>query len=174
MAWIGLDQSYTGFGLVILLDGDDHPHDRLGKFDAAKFGSGVDRLLFIEEWLATEIGDYVIDWVCMEGYANGSKFGREAAGELGYAVKRYLRSRHPQRLLPTVVPPTSVKKFATGSGAAKKNEMLLAVYKRWGVEYKNDNLADAFVLAKIAQALSDPDARALAKFQEDVLAKLSD
>lgn len=172
MAFVGIDQSYTGFGLVVINASTDVTHSHLGKFPAAKYDTPVDRLVAIENWLDKHLQGWDIDRVCMEGYANGSKFGRELAGELGYAVKRFLRVYHPQRLVPTVVPPTSVKKFASGSGTAKKNEMLLAVFKRWGMEYKDDNLADAFVLAKIAQALDDPGI-VDTKFQMEVLSKLS-
>lgn len=174
MAYVGIDQSYSGFGLVIINSSTGEVTDALGKFDLAKYGSEVDRLLAIERWLQVHLAGWDIDGVCMEGYANGAKFGREKAGELGYAVKRFFRVTHPQNLIPTVARPTAVKKFATGSGAAKKNEILLQVYKRWGVEYKDDNLADAYTLARIAEAISEPDlAVTLPKFQQEVLAALN-
>lgn len=172
MAWAGIDQSYTGFGVTVINATSGEHTSLLGKFDAAKYGTGVGRLMAIESWLYNALSGWDIDHVCMEGYANGAKFGREAAGELGYAVKRALYVMHPQYLIPTIVPPTSVKKFCTGSGAAKKNEILLGVYKRWGVEFKDDNLADSYVLAKIAQAI-DTEADDLPKFQQEVLAKLA-
>jgi crossover junction endodeoxyribonuclease RuvC len=53
---------------------------------------------------------------------------------------------------PLIVPPTSLKKFVTGRGNAKKNEMLLGVYKQWGVEFSDDNQADAFALEKFGLA----------------------
>ena len=31
--------------------------------------------------------------------------------------------------------------------------MLLKVYKRWGVEFKNNNLSDAYALARYSMAL---------------------
>lgn len=173
MAYVGIDQSLSGFGLVIINASSGEHFAHLGKFDRSKFVNDIDRLLYIEEWLHQYLVGWDLDEVCMEGYANGAKFGREKAGELGHTVKRYLRVQHPQEFLPKVVPPTSVKKFATGNGSAKKNEMLLAVYKRWGVEFKDDNLADAFVLAKIADALANPDTRELTKYQEDALAKVT-
>ena len=43
-------------------------------------------------------------------------------------------------------PPTSLKKYATGSGNADKTAMALAAYKRGGVEFKDDNQCDAWWL----------------------------
>ncbi len=49
-----------------------------------------------------------------------------------------------------VVAPGTLKKFVTGDGRAKKDLMLLKVYKKWGVEFDDDNLADAYSLARFA------------------------
>lgn len=171
MAYVGIDQSYTGFAVTVLNASTLEHNTVLGKFEAAKYPHEVDRLLAIEEFLLSSLSYWVVDAICMEGYANGAKFGREKAGELGYAVKRALRKRPVQALTPVIVPPTSVKKFVTGSGTAKKSEMLLGVYKRWGVEFKDDNKADSYALARIAQALGDPDIP-LTQYQQDVLNKL--
>ena len=43
-----------------------------------------------------------------------------------------------------------LKKWVAGTGRAAKEMMLLHVYKRWGVEFKDNNLADAYGLARIA------------------------
>ena len=51
------------------------------------------------------------------------------------------------------VAPTSLKKFVTGKGNAKKDLMLLSVYKRWGFDTTNDNKADAYGLAQFGRAL---------------------
>jgi Holliday junction resolvasome RuvABC endonuclease subunit len=51
---------------------------------------------------------------------------------------------------PLVVPPMTLKKYATGKGTSKKQEMLLQIYKRWGVEFNDDNAADAYALARLA------------------------
>jgi hypothetical protein len=43
----------------------------------------------------------------------------------------------------TVVP-SSVKKFATGKGTADKPDMRMELYKRTGIDQKDDNQVDAF------------------------------
>ncbi len=51
-----------------------------------------------------------------------------------------------------VVPPARLKKFACGKGNAKKDEIRLAVYKRWGFEAPTNDEVDAYVLARIGLA----------------------
>lgn len=169
MVYVGIDQSYTGFGFTAINAVTGKHESYLGKFDLAKYENQGRRLAAIQVWLRDCLSGVYVDGACMEGYANGAKFGREMAGELGGAVKLYFT----KQLLPfpISVPPTSVKKYATGSGTAKKNEILLNVYKRWGVEFRDDNLADSFVLAKIAEAI-DKQPTDLPKFQQEVLSKL--
>jgi len=48
------------------------------------------------------------------------------------------------------VPPTVIKKFITGKGHCKKELMLLKVYKKFGIEFDNNNLCDAYSLARYA------------------------
>jgi Holliday junction resolvasome RuvABC endonuclease subunit len=69
---------------------------------------------------------------------------------------------------PLLVPPPLVKKFATGRGNAKKNEVMLAVYKKWKVEYSDDNMADSYVIAQIACGRYNHD------YEQAVLAQLDD
>ena len=77
-----------------------------------------------------------------------------------------------ERKYPLKVPPMTLKKFAAGKGNAKKQEMLLQIYKRWGVEFTDDNAADAYALARlisntrinevekeVAEKMSDPKYR---------------
>ncbi len=52
-----------------------------------------------------------------------------------------------------LVPPTSLKSAIANSGSAKKELMLMEIYKRWGFEAATNNIADAYGLAKIGQML---------------------
>jgi len=49
-----------------------------------------------------------------------------------------------------VVEPTVLKRFVTGKGQGKKELMLKEVYKKWGADFDDNNLADAYGLARIA------------------------
>jgi Holliday junction resolvasome RuvABC endonuclease subunit len=44
----------------------------------------------------------------------------------------------------------TLKKYAAGKGNAKKQEMLMQIYKRWGLEFNDDNAADAYALGRLA------------------------
>lgn len=165
--YVGIDQSYSGFGLVCF-DGIDHTQ-QLGTFlPEASDGSRLER---VQDWLIEQI-ESVQDGrpisACMEGYAPGAKFGREKAGELGGIVKLVLHQFFG--VAPVMVAPTQLKKFVTGKGQGGKNDIMLAAYKRYGVEFGNDNLTDAYVLARIAHALDAGPG--LPAFQVEVLAKL--
>jgi crossover junction endodeoxyribonuclease RuvC len=49
-----------------------------------------------------------------------------------------------------IIAPGTLKKFVTGKGNSKKELMLLKVYKKWGVEFEDHNLCDAYGLARMA------------------------
>lgn len=153
MRVVGIDQSYTGFGFSV--DGESKKRS----FPASRYDSDTHRLAAIrswfEGWLQLQNVGAPIDLVVMEGYANAAKFGREIAGELGGIVKVAVLDELGKP--PLIVPPTSLKKFVTGRGNAKKNEMLLGVFKQWGVEFADDNQADAFALEKFGYAYNGWD-----------------
>jgi hypothetical protein len=143
MRVVGVDQSYTGFGFCV--DGESKKRS----FPPGRYDSDVHRLVAIRNWYQDWLSLQMkagLDLVVMEGYANAAKFGREVAGELGGVVKIATLEvvGHP----PLIVPPTSLKKFVSGSGGAKKNTMLAHVYKKWGVLFSDDNQADAYALEK--------------------------
>jgi Holliday junction resolvasome RuvABC endonuclease subunit len=67
----------------------------------------------------------------------------------------------------------TLKKFATGSGTASKADMRMALYKRTGLDLKDDNEVDAYWLRQIGLHLLDhPDRVALPKTHTDALAKV--
>jgi crossover junction endodeoxyribonuclease RuvC len=56
-------------------------------------------------------------------------------------------------MYPLQVPPMTLKKFASGKGNSKKQEMLLQMYKRWGIEFNDDNAADSYALARLIRGV---------------------
>jgi len=172
--YVGIDQSYSGFGLTFLYADGRHITE-VGKFEPKRLGEGIDRLEEIGRWLSTHLQVQqqieFIDHVCMEGYANGAKFGREKAGELAAIVKQTIRRDVPGiPSYPTIVQPTALKKYVTGSGTSQKNEILLHTYRKWGVQFSNDNAADSYGLARIARDVAtDRDGLA---YENEVLKSL--
>lgn len=110
---------------------------------------GADRLLFIRQQIVTT-------WtpgaalVAIEGPSYGSQAGQaghhERAG-LWWMVRCALRIHG----IPTaVIPPASVKKYATGKGNAAKADMVREVTKRFPWFDGGEDEADALVLASMA------------------------
>ncbi len=176
--FIGIDQSYTGLAMAIFNPRPDIPpvisrHD----FSKAKSGDGITRLLAIletvEAFLERATGLGSIRHICIEGYSYGSKSGRELAGELGATIKYAIYYTAPgDCAYPTIVPPSSVKKYCTGNGAAPKSLMLKEVFRKWGVDLTNDNEADAYVLARMAMH-ADPNYLPLYRYEEEALSKIT-
>lgn len=162
MRFVGIDPSMKT-GLVILEDNKVHTAIEITSQEER------DPHRFIE--IAKTVMNYVTknDVICIEGFSYGS---RGAAVSVQYGIGWILRSELLQAGFSYYeVPPSSVKKFATGRGNVKKDEMVLPIYKRWGFEHNSDNVRDAFVLAQIARALNGQ--AELTKFQKEALNKIS-
>jgi Holliday junction resolvasome RuvABC endonuclease subunit len=148
IAWVGLDQSYSGFGVVVVdTHGAGATQKNLWKFppkDSAGMRLG-DIYVTLVTWFTEMQGMYDEVHVAMEGYANGRTFNREKMGELGGIVKMSHATVFGTD--PTVVPPTSLKKFVTGKGTASKDDMIKAVQLNWAEDVTNNNIADAYGLA---------------------------
>lgn len=178
--FLGIDQSYSGFALAFYDAEDGTAASIVGKHNARKRGTGIDRLQDIAVWLEGTLlntRDSMGDpgHICMEGYAYGRVNGREQAGELGGQVKRVLWEIYPNPLgYPTIVTSNQLKKFATSKGNAEKSQVLKSVYKKWGFDAETDDEADAYTLARIAHALTlGPASRdKLLVYEKEVLAEL--
>ena len=144
--WIGVDQSYSGFGLVWMDNNDYTAH--LFDFTKGK-KSGGERLRTIYDLISWHLWGLEHHYEChvaMEGYSHGSKFNREILGELGGIVKLAIYDVFKKE--PLIVPPTVLKKYVTGKGTASKTQMIEHVNSRWGTHFDNDNLADSYALAQ--------------------------
>lgn len=102
------------------------------------------------EDVSNTVDAYDVDLVVIEGYAFGGKFNNSLQYELGAVIRMRL---YEDSTLFVEVPPTSLKKFVTGKGNAKKDLMLLNVYKRWEFDTEDDNEADAYGLAQFGRAM---------------------
>jgi crossover junction endodeoxyribonuclease RuvC len=144
--FVGMDPSYNGFAIVVL--------DKKANIVEQKlFGSDSeteieDRLIELEQQYKFIPNIVSLHSVYIEGpaYSSRGAFILQM-GALHFMIRVMFKLK---KIDFKVVAPGTLKKFVTGSGISKKNLMLLKVYKKWGVEFDNDNLADAYGLARMA------------------------
>ena len=164
--YVGLDPSLTAFGVAAVGAGVDKTWLLKPK------KTGVDRLLeisyslsdlFAELQASGQILDVAVEDTVRASYAS------TVLGELAGVVKMTCHTvlSGPGKY-PLKVPPSMLKKYATGRGNAKKVEVVLAVYKHFGLEIRDDNEADAYMLARLASGYGSTN------YQRDVVDKLRD
>lgn len=153
---IGIDQSLTGFALSAV--SVEFPNEHKTWVYKSEF-RGVQRLNDIGHFLIgtlieLQLEGHIIRNIAMEGTVLQSQAASilgELAGVTKLELFKFFDPRtHLNCAVPLQIPPMTLKKYATGKGTAKKQEMLLQIYKRWGVEFNDDNAADAYALARMA------------------------
>lgn len=88
------------------------------------------------------------DVVCIEGFGFASRQAIQLGG-IGWGIRMAMFRRGWNYI---DVAPAQLKKFASGKGNTKKDELAVHIFKRWGFEHSSDNVRDAYVLARIAEA----------------------
>ncbi len=158
--YVGIDQSYSGFAITLL--------NNTGHLTTVYKSPlrGIDRLVDIKQHMFNVLQFKSINDVAIEGYAFGSQMAN-MLGELGGLVKLSLHELGPY--YPLIVPPTSLKKYVTGKGqGVSKSQILLHVYKKWGVELNDDNAADSYAMAHLVSG------RHSLAYEKEIYAKLQD
>lgn len=161
MKIVGIDASLTGTGVAVL-----NGSLRTERIESKLTGPA--RLIEIRDRVREIVAG--ADLVVIEGYAFAMANQAHQMGELG-GVLRVMFYELGLHVLE--VNPSLVKKFATGKGAAKKEEMAVAIFKRFGREFRTNDEADAFVLALIGQAYYEGAyVEGLTAFQREVIEEL--
>lgn len=148
MQYIGIDPSYTSTGLIALDKDGEILKEEIFKFNPKDLDT-EGRLMLVKQNLIDPIVNMHNNLhikVCIEGPSFNSK-GRYILqmGALNFFIRYYFR-RYGVDF--KVLTPGELKKFVTGKGNSPKDLMLLKVYKKWGVEFKSNDLADAYGLAR--------------------------
>ena len=197
MIVVGIDPSLTGTGIIVLRNGElgkaltTKNEPKLGTIERVR--RIYEQINNVIENLATyssaayfaanclespPLSPKKIQWeppslIVIEGFSYGSK-GRGVfdIAYLGWRIREELERYRTEDDIPWLeVSPSQVKQFATGKGNANKEIVLQQVYKRWGVEFNDNNQADVYVLAQIGRAyLSEMDN--LTDFQQKVIRAL--
>lgn len=161
MKVLGVDQSYTSTGLVVLSDGNIT--------SAGRFVTDVTRDKPSRAWelglhICRMVQEHRIDVVAIEGLAFGLRGDatRDLAG-LQFVITAMIKHLGVSDVPVLVVSPKTVKMAATGSGKADKSAMIdslpisaLNIFEKMGVKKTTGlaDLADAYWIAVVA---SDPD-----------------
>jgi len=168
-SYVGIDPSFTCTGVgAVSPTKVSHFHFR-GPTLKGKRAGGVARLTALQhelqqhlEYLVRNLGP--IKHVCIEGPAYAAT---NRADDLGQLRGVYSVCAAGFCDTVTVVPPTSLKKFATGSGAATKEKMVKTATEICDERLLHDE-ADALWLAVLARGLEDATLE-LKRYQIEVI-----
>lgn len=144
--FVGIDPSYNGFAIIVIDQEGEIIEQKLLSTDSNK--EAEERIIDLEKDFKFIPNIICLHSVCIEGpsYSSNGAFILQM-GALHYYLRIFLLKNDVNF---SVIAPGTLKKFVSGDGRAKKDLMLLHVYKKWGVEFADDNLADAYGLARMA------------------------
>lgn len=122
---LGFDQSYTNSGYCVT-DESGTVLD-FGTFKSAKAMDVYERAVQVAQFIVDMVTKHNVSHVNLEGLAFGIRGDatRDLAGLL-FTIVIALRTKTPSVTM-TVVPPTTLKKFATGTGKSDKAAMISSV-----------------------------------------------
>ena len=162
--FIGIDPSLQSTGLYF--------YQRQGQFGNYKysqptyaqidtkpkdFPNSINRCLYIASLIVQLIEQKIDDntevklVVCQDYFVGRSQGAVISLAQLGTMIRyKILLKGFPL----CVVPPKTIKKFVTGNGNAKKQQMMQTVLNRWGYKASTDNLADACGMSKFAEFIT--------------------
>jgi len=109
---------------------------------------GAERLSSLRRRIISFVKGFHPDLVALEGYAYDAENRLADLGEIGGVLRVELFDLGIPHI---IVPPTTLKQFVTGTGAASKEKMMKFVQERYNYTTDNDNIADAVGLAKFAE-----------------------
>lgn len=144
--FVGLDPSYNSFAIVIIDKDGEVIEQKLLKSDTKK--EAEDRIIEMEKDF-----EFIPNIICLQSvYLEGPSYSSDGAfmlqmGALHYYLRIFFRKKNINY---KIIAPGTLKKFVTGDGRAKKDLILLKTYKKWGVEFNINDLADAYGLARMA------------------------
>ena len=169
---LGLDLSFSGTGWVFIDTGGHDCHGEI-KTDVKDFSSLFERVDHIADIIMEKVEQVNPELVVMEDYFVGlNKQVTIMIVVLG-TIMRYRLLNSGRGYLS--IAPTQVKKFLTGSGTAKKDNMLKCIYQRFGFDTNSNNLADACAIAHVGSAFLKYKAGnidELKKYELEVLKKI--
>ena len=154
---LGIDPSISGTGVVLLKSADQiaKPYALYEQSITATPGAvGLQRTREIVFMLMKLIHEWNPHAIVVEGYSLNTKNVSSIVPlvELGGLLRVMMMLDGFKWYDPRA---SQVKQFATGKGNAPKDKMMMNVLKHWGHESKDNNTADAYVLAAMGLAAAN-------------------
>jgi crossover junction endodeoxyribonuclease RuvC len=143
--FVGVDPSYNGTAVMVL----DENANIVEKLLYKSVGESVEERL----WAINKALSFIPKIVGLKKvYLEGPSYSSNGAFQLQMGALHFMIRMmfYKKKVKYEVIAPGSLKKFVAGSGSAKKEHMLLNVYKKWGLDFLDNNLADAYGLARMA------------------------
>lgn len=162
MRFIGIDPSTkTGFvaldenGKTLIANeltgvGTEDPYRMITLIDEIMLHLEKDDFVTIESFAFNAEGQYVVQ-----------------LGGIGWGIRMALMRRGIKYY---EVGTGQLKKYASGNGRAKKDELIKPVFENWGFRHSSDNVIDAYVLAQIGRSMKNKLVQN--KKQEEVILKI--
>lgn len=163
----GVDPSLQKTGIIILNSAGDIIHEELIKPKKLK---GIERLIFIRNRMVEILNKFGVTVVAIESYSFGSR-GRAtfSLGELGGVLRVGLTDAEFDFY---DVSPSSLKSFIADNGAADKIMMREAVKAKYKLDIEEDNICDAFSLARMCLVLGESMPKFCAKGGSQIMKKI--
>lgn len=171
--YVGLDMSLSSTGICIKTGNDIKVETIKSKPDTAE--NDLARL----KWIVAEVMRRIpkgVSMVCLEDF-----FVPSSSFQVGSAIKLAMLGTTTRLALYDagmpffVVSPNSLKKHILGKGVGKKDLIVREVYKKYGIDVKDSDQADALVLSCIAEQMSQALSGGMGdwpKYQKEVVAAL--
>jgi len=153
---MGIDPSLTETGVIFLRNGKvEASHLIKTKKNGDTPTTELTRLQEIVLEIVFLLDKYKPKVVVIEGIAFMARNTTSLAQLCG--LNYMIRDICFRNYVTYIVTPTGLKKFITGKGNCKKELILLEIYKRYKISFNNNNSADGFSLAKIGEAILNPE-----------------
>jgi Holliday junction resolvasome RuvABC endonuclease subunit len=146
--FIGIDPSLTGNAVVIIDDSREIIYEHLVSTNKECYINPEQRISDIFEQIEYMFSVVRLKTVYIEGlaYSSNSNTLFERCGLMYLIVTRLLKAD----INYSIIPPTFLKKWHTTDGHADKKFMMRVAKCKYGIDFKDDNICDAYCLALLA------------------------
>ncbi len=146
--FIGVDSSLTGNAVVIINDKGEIINENVISTNKECYINGAQRVLDVFDQMKYIVNVQRLEKIYIEdlAYSSNSTTLFERCGLL-FLITTYLLRKD---IYYSTIPPTELKKWHTTDGHADKALMMRVAKCKYGIDFKDDNICDAYCLAMLA------------------------